>query len=283
MCSGIPEPHLPFEETSGPEGRTVSSPGFSFKSCGPGRYRSPKCLGLDADLFTPVPHPRSPAGRYQGIEHGQASAQSGGSRKATPRRVARNDPPLKADLQKIQVKAEKNAEVDIDLVVEVHPDGKTTDKAQTGKAETKPDVTGVRVLFPDRSVASSKPDVVASVDSPLVVKGTIKVQTVFGPGASPKDKSGYGRGTTKEDREAGNTSLGFHESRHRADIIAYLRDRPLPRFGGKVGMTMKEFDAAQKTFSRELQNYFDQIEVFSRQQTDEVGYKRSQYEKDGPR
>jgi hypothetical protein len=77
--------------------------------------------------------------------------------------------------------------------------------------------------------------------------------------------------------------LGFHESCHRADLIEFLQKQPLPSYRGKVGMKEVEFNAASKTFAREFADYFVKMRKFSDDRTDEVGYKWSEYKKNGPR
>jgi hypothetical protein len=87
-------------------------------------------------------------------------------------------------------------------------------------------------------------------------KVTVSVQTKYGVGISPAGKSAYGRGTTKEDIDAGNTSLKFHEGEHGVDFINYLRTHPFPTFGGRKKMTLK-------AFSDEIAVYQDAIVAYS--------------------
>jgi hypothetical protein len=115
------------------------------------------------------------------------------------------------------------------------------------------------------------------------IKGTVKIQTVYGPGARPTQVSGYGRGTTPEDETAGNTSLGFHESCHRKDFLDYLTTKPLPTFSGKVGLTRKQYGQAVSAFGKAIEKYFADMNQESFRRTDEVGYKKSVYNAKGPR
>lgn len=49
------------------------------------------------------------------------------------------------------------------------------------------------------------------------------------------------------------------------------------------GMTIAEFDAAVADFPKKFQKYFDDMAAESLQQTDEVGYTRTEYQQKGPR
>jgi hypothetical protein len=106
---------------------------------------------------------------------------------------------------------------------------------------------------------------------------------VYGPDGKATDRSDYGRGTTKQDESAGNTSLGFHESCHQADFLAYLKNTALPEFTGRVDMTVADFKAAQQEFGDAINRFFTDMDEESFKKTDEVGYKYSTYEAKGPR
>jgi len=58
-------------------------------------------------------------------------------------------------------------------------------------------------------------------------------------------KSGYGKGTTKEDIAAGKTSLGYHEGSHGEYAIQYTKEHPLPKFKGQAGMSIAEYKETQ--------------------------------------
>ena len=99
------------------------------------------------------------------------------------------------------------------------------------------------------------------------------IWTTYQPGVEKKTNSAYGRGTTPEDKKAGNTSLEFHESRHAEDYKAYLDSHPLPEFTGKEGMTEAEFKDAVKKYGEELTKYSQAAREASEQSTDCVGTK----------
>jgi hypothetical protein len=99
----------------------------------------------------------------------------------------------------------------------------------------------------------------------------ISIQTLYSPGSKPTDISGYGRGTTDDDKKAGNVTVGFHESCHRSDYLQFIKDSPLPVFAGKVGMTVAQYKAAASTYKDALKAYRDKVKKYTKDRTDEVG------------
>ena len=79
-------------------------------------------------------------------------------------------------------------------------------------------------------------------------KPTFTFHTAYAPNTDPDLPSGYGRGTTQHDIQAGAGSLRFHEGSHGVDFLQFLRDHPYPQFGGRVGMTIAQFDQAFRTY-----------------------------------
>src|SRR5262249_8371587 len=102
------------------------------------------------------------------------------------------------------------------------------------------------------------------------IRHSLTIQTRYGTG-NPGDVSAYGRGTTAEDVRDGNITLGFHESCHRKDFLHYLQHEPRPQFGGRVGMTVTEFDEAIAAYNAAWQSYFHEMEARSVRDTDETG------------
>jgi hypothetical protein len=112
--------------------------------------------------------------------------------------------------------------------------------------------------------------------SPVI---TATIQTRYGTSSSPDGKSAYGRGTTDDDKKKGNTSLGFHESCHRQDHLDYLKANPLPKFGGKVGMTEDEWNQAVDKYNQAVEDYAKKSDQNTLALTDEVGNPtKSQYD-----
>ncbi len=87
----------------------------------------------------------------------------------------------------------------------------------------------------------------------------------------PNSPSGYGRGTTVDDRKSGNTSLRFHEGSHGTESLDFIKQNPLPSFEGKVGMTIGEYRAAEQRFQSDMTRYQTQLESTSIANVDCVG------------
>ncbi len=95
-----------------------------------------------------------------------------------------------------------------------------------------------------------------------------RVRTIFGEGYDPTGASGYGRGTTPEDKFADSTTLRFHESRHAADWFEFLRNNPVPVFRGQVGMSMHDFQQAQNQLEQDIAAYNRRAQEYSVRMTD---------------
>ena len=111
-------------------------------------------------------------------------------------------------------------------------------------------------------------DRVLSFTPPHIVA---RVSTIFGEGYDPRAHSTYGRGTTPEDLSdlSGRTkTLHFHESRHGEDWFNFLRQNPVPVFGGRTGMSRAEFTAAVDRFNQEIRDYNRRAVEYSTLTTD---------------
>jgi hypothetical protein len=77
---------------------------------------------------------------------------------------------------------------------------------------------------------------------------------------------------------AGDVTLGFHESCHRADYVAYLKTNTLPDPPAlAIGMTEGAYKAAVAAFRKALADYTKDMEQQSKSNTDEVGFKLSKH------
>jgi hypothetical protein len=200
--------------------------------------------------------------------------------------MAEQKPPPATKAGKSLVAKSKTDVMDIDVQAEIMRDGTTGRKDIHAKTSFDPvGVGGKKFAYPPGYDFKKKDgeDIVTHVKGLAVIKGIIRIQTVYGPDAKATDRSDYGRGTTKQDESAGNTSLGFHESCHKADFLAYLKNTALPTFTGRVGMTVADFKAAQQEFGDAINKFFTDMDEESFKKTDEVGYKYSTYEAQGPR
>jgi hypothetical protein len=107
-------------------------------------------------------------------------------------------------------------------------------------------------------------------------RGTVTIQTVYAAGVGPSTLSGYGRGTTDSDVRNRDITLGFHESCHRNDYVAYLQAHTLPDPPQlAIGMNVAEYNTAISTFRKELHAYFKAMKEESVANTDEVGHCKS--------
>lgn len=98
---------------------------------------------------------------------------------------------------------------------------------------------------------------------------SVSIQTSYGN--DPASLSAYGRGTTTTDKTAGNVTLGFHESCHRADFINYLTNTAVPTFGGKKGMKSDDFQTKMNEYDTAWETYFAAADTQSNTNTDETG------------
>jgi hypothetical protein len=275
MGSGAGDPTTPDREWVGWQGH-VAHPDAPAGGGGPGGFKRAGTLGADPPAHDTLPSPLAPVAKSRLLDpdHGAVAAQATAS---TP------NPPPTTIPSKTQVKVLKTAENDVAVYVEILADGKSTDTTLKGAVTS----------FPPNSVVWKTPDyeyntahgktTVTKISGPAELKGTITIQTVYGPTAAPDSLSGYGRGTTPEDEKRGDVTLGFHESCHRADYLNYLKANPLPIFAGKVGMLRADFDASVRQFSAQATAYFEKMRQDSINSTDEVGYKMSEYRSKGPR
>ena len=142
------------------------------------------------------------------------------------------------------------------------PDRTVKEQATGGKTSFQ--ITGTKI-----SSGVSK-GVVTGVKGP---QPKVEIETTYREGVDPNVTSGYGRGTTKDDKDAGNTSLRFHESQHQRDYQEYLKQHPFPVFQGREGMTVPEFQKAMKDYYDQVAEYRKKMEAESKEKTDCVGDK----------
>ena len=101
----------------------------------------------------------------------------------------------------------------------------------------------------------------------------IIIQTVYRVGVNKNIVSAYGRGTTTEDKEAGNTSLKFHEGSHGTDYLQYIKQNPYPIFKGKINMEKEVFIEKIEKYRNEKNEYLEKINKYTENNTDCVGKK----------
>jgi len=127
-----------------------------------------------------------------------------------------------------------------------------------------------------KPIRSSKDErIVESFKGRWVWHAKVEIQTSFPHRDCAGEVSGYGRGTTPEDVNARNITLGFHESCHRADMIEFLKTHPMPLPKLKPGMTMAEFELERGGFAKLVTDYLQAMALDTETRTDEVGHRKS--------
>lgn len=246
----------------------VAHPAANQGGGGPGRFAQAGPLAsADEDLVgslpqgSRLPHPQRP-----GPMSDDAAENSG----------PKQNPPPATVLEELDLLARDEQFVKIKIKAKVVADGKTTD------ADTDA-ITNVDIPAYDLANAFADDDVTVSKFTKVFTwKGTIKIQTVYGPDAKASGLSCYGRGTTKDDVKNGDITIGFHESCHRADYVAYLRAHALPEPPKlTIGMKMEDFKTAMEDFVKAFDAYHPDMKVDSKRTTDEVGHKLSTVDKTG--
>lgn len=120
-------------------------------------------------------------------------------------------------------------------------------------------------------------DAVHAIERKFTWRGTLTIQTRYGAGANARSLACYGRGTTTADVQNRDITLGFHESCHQSDYVAYLRANPLPEPPEiELGMTREAAEEAVHEFSKALDRYQQAMADASRMSTDEVGRRESE-------
>jgi hypothetical protein len=108
----------------------------------------------------------------------------------------------------------------------------------------------------------------------------LEIQTTWEDGFKPSDQSAYGRGTTKEDIDAKTTTLGFHESCHGADMLAFIVKPGPPTYPVKVGDSDASAAGASKAHEGKVTKFTRGMRNFSVKNTDQVG-KKGKHSQDG--
>jgi hypothetical protein len=249
---------------------------------GPGRFRAPDTLNGASDPAWSSPHPASPVGRYHVPGFGDGDQRLAQRRRpAAPAAApAARQPPPPTIPSTTQLPRQNTPARRVTVDVEVLADGSGS-PARPLQGLTRINRDELWIDFPTYTLDSAEH--VDRVSTPLVIRGRITIRTYYGPGARADGPAVYGRGTTADDEQAGSTTLGFHESCHREDLLRYFASHPFPTFRGRTGMMEREYLTAQTQFNEAIDRYFLDMDRQSRTVTDEVGYAQSQFDANGPR
>jgi hypothetical protein len=104
----------------------------------------------------------------------------------------------------------------------------------------------------------------------VTIKKELHVQTAYGSKADPAADSAYGRGHIKTDKEAGNSSLRFHEGNHGQDYIDFVKTHPFPTIEIDKPITKQEFDTRVSEWKNQTEQYQKDMEAHSKEHTDDV-------------
>lgn len=140
------------------------------------------------------------------------------------------------------------------------------------------------VILPDKVVSQTHTGHQAETELNMQVAGNRKsgkatvtwtIQTSFMRGVSPSGQQSYGRGTTKEDVDKGDTTIGFHEGEHGRHYLDYLEKNLPPEFNPekKPFKGSWTFNRAGQAWKNELDKYYDQLMKENIDVTDCVGVK----------
>lgn len=112
---------------------------------------------------------------------------------------------------------------------------------------------------------------------------TVTIFTTYLRGVNTAEASGYGRGTTAEDKAGAQVipasqSLAFHESRHGQAMLDFIRSNPPPPFTGQVGDTVAAFKKAIAQRSRDAKAYEKRLNKVDISQVHCVGITVDEFE-----
>lgn len=276
-----------------PDPRTASSPWVGWSGVaahpdaplgggGPGGFSSAASLGFEGNNADPIAHPQSPVARYRTLtgediqklrDQGVLIAEGLEPAEAGP---TANAPPVTqpTTFRITRVVAGKE---DIEVLVEVLADGKDLRGGRDWNAATSLDPKGLHPSYPTWEISDADADKPKSQQRILrlvgvySITGSVTIQIKYGALAKPDSPAAYGRGTTSQDKQKGDTTVGFHESCHVSDYTSWLKSRALPSFAGRVGMTVTQYENACTACDAAIEKYFADAEAASKTNTDEVG------------
>ena len=260
---------------------------------GPGQFGSPQPAGADS-VDAPYAHPNSPAGQLYGPHPGAAAGDTVNADQAQPQKKPAKPKPAPATNARTGQGQKKSTNlVDIDVKFKV-----LADKTNSGDARaqnggfTIADDSDVKETFAtyDFNYTSHEENdtntEITKFTSKFTLKGTVKIRTTYGKmddgtKVSKNLRSRYGRGTTEDDIQNGDVSIGFHEKCHRDDTVNYLKANKFPVPEMRVGMSVADYKKETSTYGDKLNAYFTAMDDDSVAKTDEVGYTFSKCVADG--
>lgn len=268
------------------EGEVVH-PDAPAGSGGLGRFRTAGSLGAEGNDPFDVRHPRAPSVRFETLSGDEKAEVLGGGVKVTEK--PRNPPPKTVPGKKVLKKTLPAFDLDVILEIVADDDAGTISGAKTELDGSKVVLTGIGFGIDSApGQKEAKPtDKVVALTGKATISGTATIKvvygTVLGQRVRPEEEASWGRGTTPEDKAAKDITIGFHESCHRDDYVAYLTaNLPIQSHSFRVGMTVAQYDAEAARIGKAIDDWFGAAEAASRTKTDEVGTKMSGYVNDHP-
>lgn len=265
----------------------VVHPDAPAGSGGLGRFRTAGSLGSEGNDPFGARHPRSPSLRTEALSEGEKAEVLGAGVKVIEKE--RNPPPKTVPGKQSVKKVQTSFDLDVTLETVADDNAGTISGAKTILDGSKVTVTGISYdIIPAPDQTEPKPtDKVSALKGKPKISGTATIQVVYGSTGNvrvkPEEEAAWGRGTTSADAAAKNITVGFHESCHRDDYIAYLKaNLPIQSASFRVGMTVAEFDAEVDRIGAAINAWFKAAETDSRTKTDETGTTMSDYIKAHP-
>jgi hypothetical protein len=265
----------------------VVHPDAPAGSGGLGHFRTAGSFGSEGNDPFGARHPRSPSLRTEAFSDDEKAEVLGGGVKVIEKE--RNPPPAtvpgKQPLKKVLPSFE------LDMTIEILPDNGagTISGAKTELKDTNVDVTGPEYGYdaPEEQKGPKATDKITSLKGKAKITGALTIQVIYGTvgiqRVEPKEEAAWGRGTTAADVTAKNITVGFHESCHRDDYIAYLTTNPpIQSTNFRVGMTFAQFEAELARITNAIAAWTLAAETASRAKTDETGNTMTSYIKDHP-
>jgi hypothetical protein len=194
----------------------------------------------------------------------KAPAQASTAPTAAPAATTQSVPGTSTPLPKDAVVDQKTKVATLqsgDFTVKVMPDR----KAHNGE---KVDPEGAVTNFNIRG--NVHPKIENGKVTGVTIKNELDIQTVYSPKADPAAESAYGRGATKSDKDAGNTSLRFHEGNHGQDYIDYAKTHPYPTIEIDQPITVQEYNKRLSEFNKQTKQYADDMAAYSEEHTDKA-------------
>lgn len=263
------------------EGEVVH-PDAPAGSGGLGRFRTPGSLGAEGNDPFDVRHPRAPSVRFEALSGEEKAAVLADGVKSNEK--PRNPPPKTVPGKTVLRKLLPAFDLDVTLEIVADDDAGTISGAKTFLDGSGVELTGIGYeIVPAPGQTQPKPtDKVAALTGKVKIAGTATIKivygTVLGQRVRPEEEASWGRGTTPEDKAAKDITIGFHESCHRDDYVAYLSaNLPIQSHSFRVGMTVAQYEAEVARIGKAIDDWFKAAETVSRTKTDEVGTKMSDY------